>query len=168
VKGLLDFSRSDQLDFKVCHLHRILKESYTLLEHQMKITDIIFQTDFSARYDLIHCSGNQIKQACIALLMNASEAVFENGEILIKTSNPDDDNVRLEIIDNGVGISPEDMPNIFEPFYSTKEKASGIGLGLAIVHGIVLSHKGRIDVESEVGKGTTMAITLPVVKNQID
>jgi len=168
VKGLLDFSRSDQYDFKVCHLHRILRESYTLLDHQMKITNISFLTDFSAKWDLIHCSGNQIKQACIALLMNASEAVFENGEIIIRTSNPDDENVRLEIIDNGVGISPEDLPNIFEPFYSTKEKASGIGLGLAIVHGIVQSHKGKIEVESEPGKGTTMAITLPVVKNQTE
>ncbi|KPK31776.1 MAG: hypothetical protein AMK70_11790 [Nitrospira bacterium SG8_35_1] len=168
VRGLLDFSRSDQLDFKIYHLHRLLRESYTLMEHQMKMSNIVFAMDFEAASDLINCSGNQIKQACIALLMNASEAVHENGEILIRTSNPSDKKVKFEIIDNGVGISEEDIPNIFEPFFSTKEKGSGIGLGLAIVHGIVQSHNGKIDVKSELGKGTTVSITLPVVKNKND
>ena len=166
VKGLLDFSRSDQPDFKTCHLHKLLRETYTLVGHQMKIEDISFLTDFSARWDLIQCSGNQIKQACIAILLNASEALHESGGIVIKTSNPDEHHVKLEITDNGVGIAPEDIPHIFEPFFSTKEKASGIGLGLAIVHGIVQSHRGRIEVNSELGKGTTISIILPVIKNQ--
>ena len=166
VKGLLDFSRTDQKDFETCHLHRLLRETYTLVDHQMKIENISFQTDYSARKDLIQCSGNQIKQACIAVLMNALDAVLENGEIVIRTSNPDDNKIRLDIIDNGVGIAREDIPHVFEPFFSTKEKASGIGLGLAIVHGIVQSHNGKIEVNSQVGKGTTISIILPVVKKQ--
>ncbi len=168
VRGLLDFSRSDQLDFKIYHLHRVLREAYTLMEHQMKMSNINFTMDFAAGHDLIHCSRNQIKQACIALLMNASEAVHENGEILIRTSNPTEKKVKFEIKDNGVGISEEDIPNIFEPFFSTKEKGSGIGLGLAIVHGIVQSHKGKIDVKSELGKGTVVSITLTLVKDKND
>ena len=84
----------------------------------------------------------------------------------MKTSNPDENTIKLEIIDNGSGIAPEDIPHIFEPFFSSKQKASGIGLGLAIVHGIVQSHKGTIDVESEVGKGTIISINLPVIKNK--
>ncbi len=95
-----------------------------------------------------------------------SEAVTENGEILIKTRNPDEDNIRIEITDNGSGIAPEDIPHIFEPFFSAKQKAIGIGLGLAIVHGIVQSHKGIIEVDSELGKRTTISIILPVIKNQ--
>jgi two-component system NtrC family sensor kinase len=162
VKGLLDFSRSDKLDFKTYHIHRLLKETYTLIEHQMKIENIIFQTEFTATKDLILCNGNQLKQAGIAILMNASEAVFDNGIILIRTSNPDEDHIKIEITDNGQGIAPEDIPHIFEPFFSTKDKASGIGLGLAIVHGIIQSHNGKIDVESELGKGTTLSITLPL------
>jgi len=79
-------------------------------------------------------------------------------------SNPDNDNILIEITDNGVGISETDIPHIFEPFFSTKENESGIGLGLAIVHGIIQSHKGRINVKSELGKGTTISITLPVIK----
>ena len=168
VRGLLDFSRSDQLDFKIYHLHRVLREAYTLMEHQMKMSSINFTMDFTAGHDLIHCSRNQIKQACIALLMNASEAVHENGEILIRTSNPTEKKVKFEIKDNGIGIPDEDIPNIFEPFFSTKEKGSGIGLGLAIVHGIVQSHKGKIDVKSELGKGTVVSITFPLVKDKND
>jgi two-component system NtrC family sensor kinase len=166
VKGLLDFSRKDQLDYGDNYLHKILNEAYTLMDHQMKMANISFLADFSASQDLIHCAENQIKQACVAILMNASEAVFENGEILMKTSNPDIDNIKLEIRDNGVGIDLEDIPQIFEPFFSAKEKASGIGLGLAIVHGIVQSHKGKIEVDSELGKGTTISIILPLIKNK--
>ena len=166
VKGLLDFSRKDQLDFKTDHLHKILRETYTLMDHQMKMENISFFTDFSAKLDLINCSENQIKQACIAILLNASESVFENGEILIKTNNPTEDSVQLEIEDNGVGIAPEDIPHVFEPFFSAKEKTNGIGLGLAIVHGIVQNHKGKVEVFSELGKGTTISIILPVIKNK--
>lgn len=164
VKGLLDFSRTDQKDFKTCHLHKLLSDTYTLIDHQMKIENISLQTNYAASKDLIQCSGNQIKQACIAVLLNASEAVLENGEIIIKTSNPDDNTIKIDIKDNGIGIDPEDIPHIFEPFYSTKEKASGIGLGLAIVHGIIQSHNGKIEVHSQVGKGTTISITLPIAK----
>ncbi len=81
------------------------------------------------------------------------------------TSNPDENTIKLEITDNGVGISPEDIPNVFEPFFSAKQKVSGIGLGLAIVHGIVQSHKGKLEVDSEFGKRTTISIILPLVKN---
>ena len=162
VKGLLDFSRSDKVGFKPYHLHRLMKETYTLIEHQMKMENILFQTDFSATKDLILCNGNQVKQAGIAILMNASEAIHENGIILIKTSNPDDEHILLEITDNGAGIAPDDIPHIFEPFFSTKEKASGIGLGLAIVHGIIQNHNGKIDVNSEIGKGTTISIQVPL------
>lgn len=164
VKGLLDFSKKDQDDFEPNHLHEILNETYKLMLHPVKIEDISFLTDFSASSDLIFCSPNQIKQACVALLVNASEAVNENGEILIRTSNPDADTIKLDISDNGIGISTEDLPHIFEPFFSTKQKAHGIGLGLPIVHGIIQSHKGKIKVKSEPGQGTTISITLPLIR----
>jgi len=164
VKGLLDFSRKDQNGFEPRHLHEILHETFELMTHPMKVSNISFLADFNAKADLISCSPNQIKQICIAILVNASEAVGENGEVLIRTVNPDEDHVRIEIIDNGVGISEDDIPHIFEPFFSTKEKESGIGLGLAIVHGIVQSHKGKTDVKSIPGKETTISITLPLVR----
>jgi two-component system, NtrC family, sensor kinase len=164
VKGLLDFSRKDQENFENRNLHQILKETYDLMVHQMRIANINFYTDFAAVNDLIYCSDNQIKQVCVAILVNASEAVAENGEILIKTSNPNENSIKLEITDNGVGIAPEDISHIFQPFFSAKQKVSGIGLGLAIVHGIVQSHKGKIEVESTPGKGTTISIILSLVR----
>jgi two-component system, NtrC family, sensor kinase len=84
----------------------------------------------------------------------------------MRTRDFDDGNLVLEISDNGVGIAEEDLPHIFEPFFSTKQSASGIGLGLAIVHGIIQSHKGRIEVRSARGKGTVLSIILPLVKNK--
>ena len=141
----------------------ILQETYDLMSHPIKIKNIKFSTDFTAQSDLIYCNPNQIKQACVALLVNASEAVLENGEIVIKTYNPDDDNVIFETSDNGLGIAEEDIPHIFEPFFSTKRNASGIGLGLSIVHGIVQNHKGKIQVKSILGSGTILSVTLPLI-----
>ncbi len=165
VKGLLEFSRKDQKDFKDTHLHKILDEVYNLMAHQMKISNISFNCKFSAKNDWLNCNQNQIKQACVAMLLNASEAVTENGEISILTSNPDENTVKIEVCDNGVGIAAEDVPHIFEPFFSAKEKGNGIGLGLAIVHGIVQNHQGTIEVDSELGKKTTISIILPLIKN---
>ena len=135
------------------------------MAHQMHIVDIHFYTDFTAIADLIFCNDSQVKQVCIALLVNALEAITENGEILMKTSNSDEEHIKLEITDNGVGIAPEDISRIFQPFFSAKQRASGIGLGLSIVHGIVQSHKGKIEVTSKPGKGTTMSVIFALVKN---
>lgn len=165
VKGLLDFSRKDPENFNNQHIHKVLKETYDLMAHQMKMENIIFQSDLSAQNDLVYCSENQVKQACVAILVNASEAVSDNGEVMIRTFNPDQEHIKIDIIDNGSGISPDDLQHIFEPFFSAKNKTSGIGLGLAIAHGIILSHKGRIEVDSKPGKGTTLSIILPLVTN---
>jgi two-component system, NtrC family, sensor kinase len=164
VNGLLDFSRKDQDDFEIFHVHHILNSTFELMSHPIRIANISFYKEFQAASDLVSCSPNQIKQACVALLVNASEAILENGEILVRTVNPDAETIRVEITDNGKGISAADLPHIFEPFFSTKHDARGIGLGLAIVHGIIQNHKGKIQVKSEQGHGTTISITLPLVK----
>lgn len=166
VKGLLDFSRNHREDFEVSHLHPLLKETSKLMNHSIEMAGITFTTRFEAREDRIFCSPNQLKQTCVALLVNATEAIREDGEISVITTNPDPDNIRLSIRDNGSGISPQDLPHIFEPFYSTKSDTSGIGLGLSIVHGIVENHHGRIEVDTEPGRGTTMSIILPLAREE--
>jgi two-component system NtrC family sensor kinase len=164
VKGLLDFSKRDQENFEARHLHKILEETYDLTSHSVKIANINFITEFKAQTDLIFCSPNQIKQTCMAVIVNSTEAVTDNGEISIRTSNPDEDTIRVDISDNGIGIPPEDMPHIFEPFFSTKQEAHGIGLGLPIAHGIIQSHNGKILVSSEPGQGTCISIILPILR----
>jgi two-component system, NtrC family, sensor kinase len=164
VKGLLEFSKKDQEDFESKHLHKILHDTYELMTHPIRIANISFHEDLKAKSDLIFCSPNQIKQACVAILVNATEAVHENGEIIISTSNPDIDTIKIDISDNGIGMPADDIPQIFQPFFSTKHDTSGIGLGLAIVHGIVKSHNGKIEVKSELGRGTTISITLPLIR----
>jgi len=162
VRGLLDFSIQDQDDFEVSKLHQLLSETYDLMTHSIKIANIHFSTDFNAVSDQVFCSPNQVKQACIALLVNASEAIQDRGEIILKTSNPDKDHIRVDISDNGSGIAQQDLPHVFEPFFSTKRETKGIGLGLSIVHGIVENHKGRIEVNSQPGLGTTVTIIFPL------
>ena len=163
VRGLLDFSKKGQENFESKHLHKILQETYELMTHSIKIKNIVFISDLAAQKEVVFCSANQIKQACVAVLVNASEAVLENGEITISTCNPDKETIRIDIKDNGIGISGEDIPHVFEPFFSTKHSTSGIGLGLSIVHGIIQTHNGKIDVRSEPGNGTTISITLPLI-----
>jgi two-component system NtrC family sensor kinase len=164
VKGLLDFSSKDQEDFEVKHLHQILNGTYDLMTHSIKIANISFQKDFRAGSDLVRCSPNQVKQAFVALLVNASEAIQESGEIIMSTNNPDEHTIRVDVADTGQGIAPQNISHIFEPFFSTKHDVSGIGLGLAIVHGIIENHNGKIEVESELGKGTIMSIIFPLSK----
>ena len=166
VKGLLDFSRKDQDNFEDAHLHNILMETSKIVNHSLKIANVSFINDFQATKDMIYCNQSQMKQVCVAILVNATEAIpTENGEIVVQTRN-EGNNIILEFLDNGVGISPEDLPHVFEPFFSTKHQTSGIGLGLAIVHGIVQNHKGKIEIISEVQKGANVRITLPL-KNEL-
>ncbi|MDT8401090.1 MAG: ATP-binding protein [Bacteroidales bacterium] len=162
VKGLLDFSRKDQDNFEIKKLHDIMEATCNLITHSAEIANIKLVKDFRADEDLVFCSPNQLKQACLAILVNASEAIRENGEIIVRTRIKDDDKIRIEISDNGMGITAENLPHIFEPFYTTKRDTSGLGLGLSIVHGIIQNHKGKVEVDSEVGKGTTISIILPL------
>lgn len=162
VKGLLDFSKKDREGFEVKKFHEILDETCKLIIHSAKIANIKMVKDFRAETDEVLCSPNQIKQACFAIMVNASEAIKEDGEIIVRTSNPDEDIIRMDIMDNGTGISPQDIPHIFEPFYTTKRDDSGLGLGLSIVHGIMQNHKGKVAVDSELGKGTTISLIFPL------
>jgi two-component system NtrC family sensor kinase len=164
VKGLLDFSRKEQENFEAKHLHLILSETCELMQHPVAMANVRFITEFSAADDLIFCSPNQIKQACVAIIVNSIEAMLENGEIIMATSNSEHGWIKIDITDNGIGIHADDIPHIFEPFFTTKRDTSGTGLGLAIVHGIIKSHNGRIDLKSEPGKGTTISVNLPLIK----
>ncbi len=123
--------------------------------------------DFTDDDTTMLCDPSAIQQMVIDLLINAIEASpKEGGELRIGLHHVDSKKMfRLEISDNGVGISPDVISHIFDPFYSTKESEKSTGLGLAVVYGIVERHGGSIDVLSEENKGTTFIINLPINSN---
>jgi signal transduction histidine kinase len=109
----------------------------------------------------VYCVASQINQVLLNLLVNAAQAIPEKGEITVRTGQLGDE-VFIAISDTGSGIPAETLPRIFEPFFTTKPVGKGTGLGLAISYDIVHKHKGRIEVESTVGKGTTFTVWLPI------
>ncbi len=163
VKGLLDFSRNEPSRHKITQLNSILTETKTLMEHSFKVAQVELVTDFTATQDAIQCNPNQIKQICIAVLVNAIEAITKEGKVSFASYNNDDlTEIYIEISDNGSGIRQEDMDRIFEPFFTRKKDGAGSGLGLAVTYGIIQQHKGRIAVESELTKGTNFIISMPL------
>jgi two-component system NtrC family sensor kinase len=108
-----------------------------------------------------------LQQAVIALATNAFDAMGDSGSLSITARN-DGVKVVVEVSDTGVGIAPENLPKIFEPFYTTKEVGRGTGLGLAVCYGILTEHGGTLDVQSTMGTGTTFTITLPAIKQNED
>jgi two-component system NtrC family sensor kinase len=117
--------------------------------------------DLAIDLPTVHCDAAQIEQVVLALVINAIDALPQWGNLWISTHQKMDFAVQLVVRDDGVGISDEHLPHIFEPFYTTKE-SGGSGLGLAISETIVERHGGQIDVHSAVGRGTTFKIVLPV------
>jgi signal transduction histidine kinase len=102
-----------------------------------------------------------LQQIFTNLLLNARDAIPNGGRIKIATSNDDNDSLVIEIADSGIGIAPENVAKIYDPFYTTKGVGRGTGLGLAVSYGIVQEHSGHISVESMPGRGTTFRISLP-------
>src|SRR6185503_13923939 len=104
--------------------------------------------------------AGQLDQVVINLALNARDAMPEGGSLVLATG-VDDDQVWLSVTDTGIGIAPEALPHVFEPFYTTKPVGAGTGLGLASVHGAVTQSGGRIEVDSEPGRGTMFKFLLP-------
>jgi signal transduction histidine kinase len=112
----------------------------------------------------ITCSPGKINQVVLNLITNAIHASPEESKVIVRTRESDG-GVLMQVIDTGHGIAPDIRERIFDPFFTTKPQGQGTGLGLSISHGIVSEHAGKIDVESEVGKGTTFSVWLPAKRN---
>lgn len=163
VKGLLQFSRQTKPDVKPNDLNEVLNESLRLVRHKIDLSGARAVIECADGLGQIVCDEQQIKQAVVALLINACEAVHP-GEGIITISSRylrAASAAEIRISDNGVGMDEETKQHIFEPFFTTKEQGKGVGLGLAVVYGIVTGHGGEIEVESAPGQGTTFVIRLP-------
>lgn len=162
VKNLLLFSRKQVGEFETISVAQVITKAVRLIQHHLKISKVDLETKFPEEDITIYCNSNQLQQALIALMVNAVEAMPDGGTITVAVEKDDvNGNIMIKVSDTGVGISEEDLPHIFEPFFTRKKEGKGVGLGLSIVYGIVERHGGNISVDSELGVGTTFTITLP-------
>ncbi|MFT9849302.1 PAS domain S-box protein [Aneurinibacillus sp. REN35] len=160
IGDFLMLAKPQHVQFKKNSLQEIIQHTIILFETQaiMKKTRII--PSYDPDLPLVDCEANQLKQVCINILKNALEAMPDGGEIHVRVLHKTQDHIMIRFSDQGIGISPEKINKLGEPFYTTKEK--GTGLGLMVSYNIIKNHHGEIEVYSEPGVGTTFDIILPV------
>jgi PAS domain S-box-containing protein len=159
VQDLKDFSRVGEAEWQWADLHKGLDSTLNIVWNELKYKCKI--TKAYGELPEIHCLPSQLNQVFMNLLVNAGQAIVDQGEIVIRTGR-DEDRVWVEVSDTGAGIPAENLNRIFEPFFTTKPVGKGTGLGLSLSYGIVVKHRGRIEVRSEVGKGSTFRVVLPI------
>ncbi len=162
VRNLLDFARKEQYEFTPTDLNETIRRALALLQHEIVSRPIQVTFDPSNDLSLIMASQDHIQGVWLNLVMNAIDALENDGGEIRITTRQAGSEIRVSVIDTGIGIPPERLPRIFEPFYTTKAPGRGTGLGLSVCHRIVKLHGGQILVSSQVGKGTEFIVALPV------
>lgn len=162
VRNLLLFSRDAAARFAVQDPGVLLERTLLLLRHQAELLGVVLELQPSAGLPPVECDGAQVQQLLMALVVNALEATPPGGRVTLSASAlPAEAAVALRVEDTGCGIPEAERERIFEPFYTTKTEGKGVGLGLAVVHGIVERHHGRIEVLGRDGPGSIFAVWLP-------
>ena len=159
VQALKDFSHVGETDWQMADLHQGLESTLNIANNEFKYKATIVRE--YGQLPLVKCLASQLNQVFMNLIVNAAHAIKECGVITIR-SGASEGWVWVSVSDTGAGIAPENLPRIFEPFFTTKPVGQGTGLGLSLSYNIINKHGGRIEVESEVGKGTTFTVHLPV------
>ena len=160
VQNLKSFSRVDETEYKLADINECIESTLNIAWNELKYKTTVIKE--YGEIPRLKCYPQQINQVFMNLLINAAQSIEKHGDINIKTWNVNG-TVSISISDTGGGIPQDKINRIFEPFYTTKPVGQGTGLGLSITYDIVKKHKGEITVESEVGRGTTFTVTLPVV-----
>jgi signal transduction histidine kinase/DNA-binding response OmpR family regulator len=159
VRDLLDFSRQRPYYPQDCDLNGVLRQAVSLVRLQ-GATDVAIDEQYAPELPAVEVDPARMKQVFLNVMTNAVHAMPRGGVLVVRTRASADE-VTLTFADTGTGIAPENLGRIFEPFFTTKSEVSGTGLGLSVSLGIVRQHGGVIEVESEVGKGTTFTIRVP-------
>jgi two-component system NtrC family sensor kinase len=167
IRGLLDFARQRKPDKTLCDVNNVLKECVSLLEKQALFQNVQITSNLEEKLPLTIIDPSQIERVFINIIVNAADAMDGNGKLNIATRfDPGDNCIEVVFTDTGHGIAKENLEKIFDPFFTTKDTGHGVGLGLAISFGIIKEHNGTLSVESEVGKGTTFIVRLPVTTEE--
>ncbi len=166
VKGLLTFARKQKTEKQPVNISEVIQAVLDLRAYEQKLNNIEVNTHFPADLPEIIANSSQLRQVFLNLVVNAEQAMLEahNKGILTVTSEQVGDIVRISLTDDGPGITKENLGHLFDPFFTTKGEGKGTGLGLSISHGIITEHGGMIYVDSELGKGATFVIELPIDK----
>jgi two-component system NtrC family sensor kinase len=163
VRNLLVFSRTPGSRFSEEDVAPLLERCALLVRHQAEMLEVEVRVEIEPGLPRAACDASQVQQMILALTMNAIEAMPDGGTVTLRAArDPAGDALRLQVADTGSGIAESDLPHVFEPFFTTKEDGKGVGLGLAVVYGIVQKHGGRIDIETKPGVGTTFTVRLPL------
>lgn len=161
VQDLKDFSRVDaRQDWEWTDLHKGLDSTLNIVNNELKYKAEVVR-EYGALPE-VQCLASELNQVFMNLLVNAAHAIHKQRGTIVIRSGTQEDMVWVEIIDDGCGIAADQLPRIFDPFYTTKPVGKGTGLGLSLSYGIMKKHGGRIDVHSEVGQGTRFRVSLPV------
>jgi two-component system NtrC family sensor kinase len=164
IDGLLDFSRPKGKQKAPVSLGALAEDALFLLRHHERYRQVVVATDLAAAPPALG-NAEQLVQVLLALMLNALDALEAGGQITVRTrSGRGGREAVLEVEDTGAGIPREEQSKIFEPFYTTKAPGRGTGLGLSICYGIVQEHRGRIEVDSQPGRGSTFRVILPAVE----
>ena len=162
VRNLLTFSRTSPLNIQSSDINTVVDRSVRVVAHQLELNGIEVHTELADGLPVTQCDPAQVEQVLLALIMNAIDAMPRGGNLWLKTEERGGcGEIGIEVRDNGSGIPADLLPRIFEPFLTTKESGKSVGLGLAVSQNIIERHHGRIEVRSEVGKGTTFTVVLP-------
>jgi two-component system NtrC family sensor kinase len=161
LRNMLSFSKPEEEKRRPVKINELVEGILLVMEKQMRESNIKVETYFDDTLPEVMASTNQMRQVMLNLLKNAREAMPKGGVLTVRTSR-EDRKVAVAIQDTGVGIPEELRDKIFEAFFTTKQKVKGVGLGLSVCYGIIKDHGGEIRVESEVDKGTTFTILMPV------
>jgi PAS domain S-box-containing protein len=160
VNGLLNFSRTSSTEFGEVNLNRVIQETISLVEHQMKKAGVEVRTALEAELATVHGNAGKLQQVFLNLFLNARDAMEGGGVLEIQTAAAES-GACVEVIDTGHGIAPEYLHRIYDPFFTTKAARKGTGLGLSVTYGIIQEHAGTIEVSSRPGGGTRFHIELP-------
>ncbi len=165
IRQLLDFSRPVQGNKERVSVHRMIHDAVEMMAPQPMVRHMEMKTSFAATQDLVLVDSGQFKQVLLNIIINAADAISDNGPsvgILTISTHSNEREVELRLTDNGPGIPQQEIPKIFDPFYTTKEPGKGTGLGLSVCHSIVEGWGGKIRGESVQGKGATIVFTVPL------
>jgi signal transduction histidine kinase/NAD-dependent dihydropyrimidine dehydrogenase PreA subunit len=161
IRNLLDFARQSPPRFWEVDINEVINRSFELAAHSAQLQHVQVIKELDPALPKVSADFDQLQQVCTNLIMNAIQAMPQGGTLTIRTS-ADKTQVKIGVQDTGVGISPENMRKLFTPFFTTKREVKGVGLGLAVSYGIIQRHRGRIEVQSKEGEGTTFAVFLPM------